>query len=226
MMLDVDKRYFDTVEKTEQKHVGSTCVFAVVQPPKKTKPFLDFNWDPDQYKIDVTNVGDSRCVVYRYADGKEEQITKDHKPDDPKELARIEKAGGFVAEGRVDGKLAMSRSIGDWGGKKDLERTPENQKVTAVPDFEQRVARRGDFMLVACDGFFEKLTSERVMQIIKESLEAKLDPCEAIVKLMDESLTAGSTDNMTAVLVLFQDGREYHQQNPQFLPGKMFVEDK
>ena len=42
------------------------------------------------------NLGDSRAL-YSYDGGKEYyQLTRDHKPDDPKERARIEKAGGKV----------------------------------------------------------------------------------------------------------------------------------
>lgn len=38
----------------------------------------------------------------------------DHKPDDPVELKRIKAGGGFVAEGRVNGNLNLSRAMGDF----------------------------------------------------------------------------------------------------------------
>ena len=37
----------------------------------------------------------------------------------PEEKARIEKAGGFVEDNRVDGGLNLARSLGDLKYKKD-----------------------------------------------------------------------------------------------------------
>lgn len=46
-------------------------------------------------------------------DGSHKLLTTDHKPDDPKEKDRIQKAGGIVANGRVNGNLNLSRALGD-----------------------------------------------------------------------------------------------------------------
>jgi len=49
----------------------------------------------------------------------------DHKPDNKEEKDRIEKAGGFVSEGRVNGNLNLSRALGDLEYKKDENLKPE-----------------------------------------------------------------------------------------------------
>ena len=49
----------------------------------------------------VANAGDSRSVLCR-SNGPFD-MSVDHKPDNPEEKARIEKAGGFVNDGRVNG---------------------------------------------------------------------------------------------------------------------------
>jgi serine/threonine protein phosphatase PrpC len=60
----------------------------------------------------VANIGDSRAVLCR--NGQPVPLSTDHKPDLPSERNRIEKAGGFVTDGRVNGTLNLSRSFGDF----------------------------------------------------------------------------------------------------------------
>lgn len=62
-------------------------------------------------KLIVANAGDSRAVLCR--NGKAVALTFDHKPDNKEEKERIEKAGSTIIEGRVDGNLNLSRSLGD-----------------------------------------------------------------------------------------------------------------
>ncbi len=62
-------------------------------------------------RLYVANVGDSRCVLCRGKTAKD--MSKDHKPEDEIETARITKAGGKIThDGRVNGGLNLSRAIG------------------------------------------------------------------------------------------------------------------
>jgi serine/threonine protein phosphatase PrpC len=54
----------------------------------------------------VANAGDSRSVLCR--DKKPLDMSHDHKPDDPLEKQRIEKAGGTVANGRIDSRKIVT----------------------------------------------------------------------------------------------------------------------
>ena len=62
--------------------------------------------------IICANAGDSRSIVSRK--GKVVALSEDHKPENPIERKRIEDAGGFVEENRVNGSLNLSRSLGDF----------------------------------------------------------------------------------------------------------------
>lgn len=82
-----------------------------------------------QTQLVVANVGDSRGVM---CDGKGNAIplSFDHKPQQTRELKRIQEAGGFIAfKGvwRVAGILATSRAMGDYPLK-------EKNLVIAEPD--------------------------------------------------------------------------------------------
>ena len=55
--------------------------------------------------------------------GAARDLSVDHKPTDPLELRRIERAGNVVAEGRIEGRLALSRALGDFEYKKNSNLT-------------------------------------------------------------------------------------------------------
>ena len=61
--------------------------------------------------IYCANAGDSRAVAC--VNGKAVELSRDHKPMDPGELDRINKAGSIVSDGRVNGGLNLSRALGD-----------------------------------------------------------------------------------------------------------------
>jgi serine/threonine protein phosphatase PrpC len=63
-------------------------------------------------KFYTANIGDSRAVLCR--SGKAVPLSFDHKPDNPQEHSRIEKAGGIVDQGRINGALNLSRAFGDF----------------------------------------------------------------------------------------------------------------
>lgn len=66
-------------------------------------------FDDDHYYI--ANSGDSRSALCRA--GKLVTLSEDHKPESEIEKNRIEKAGGMIMNGRVNGGLNLTRAIGD-----------------------------------------------------------------------------------------------------------------
>jgi len=107
--------------------------------------------------IYVANAGDTRCVLA--AKGRAKDLSHDHKPDNPSEKRRIERAGGVVEEGRVNGVIAISRAIGDYEYKNQSLK-PEDNMVTAYPEvIIEPIRADNDFMIIACDGIWDCLTS-------------------------------------------------------------------
>jgi serine/threonine protein phosphatase PrpC len=115
--------------------------------------------DKAQKKIYVSNAGDSRCVLGK--GGVAVEMSIDHKPDGKIEMDRIEKSGSVITEGRVDGNLNLTRSLGDLKYKHRAHLTPEEQAITANPDtYVFDLTNDCDFVLMGCDGIWEKKSNE------------------------------------------------------------------
>ena len=115
--------------------------------------------DKAKKKIYVSNAGDSRCVLGKGGEAMEMSI--DHKPDSQIEIDRIEKSGSVITEGRVDGNLNLTRSLGDLKYKHRTHLTPEEQAITANPDtYCFDLTNDCDFILMGCDGIWEKKSNE------------------------------------------------------------------
>jgi protein phosphatase PTC1 len=88
------------------------------------------------------NAGDARGVLCRA--GKAVRLTYDHKGSDKQEAKRITDAGGFVMSGRVNGVLAVTRSLGDSAMKEFV--------VGAPYTTETELCDEDEFLVLACDG--------------------------------------------------------------------------
>ncbi|CAI4231749.1 unnamed protein product [Auanema sp. JU1783] len=88
--------------------------------------------------IYVANIGDSRALVCRQKKGEKAitiQLTVDHNPSVYDERVRIQKAGGFVKDGRINGSIEVSRSIGDINFKRlGVISVPDVKKLTITDD--------------------------------------------------------------------------------------------
>mmetsp|Transcript_19716 Transcript_19716/g.22547 ORF Transcript_19716/g.22547 Transcript_19716/m.22547 type:complete len:364 (-) Transcript_19716:457-1548(-) len=148
-------------------------------------------------KLTGVNIGDSRVILAKEEAGQLSSsfITYDHKPDSPKEKARILAAGGRVFaveyDDGIDGPprvwlghmdvpgLAMSRSLGDA--------VAHTAGVISEPEFTEHEfnAATDKFLVVATDGLWEFIDNDETVQIAK----AQKGPTEAVDILVKESST-------------------------------------
>ena len=97
------------------------------------------------------------------------EMSKDHKPECQEEIDRIEKAGSVITEGRVDGNLNLTRSLGDLKYKHRSHLSPEEQAITANPDtYAFPLTNDIDFILMGCDGIWEKNSNEDAVEWVYE----------------------------------------------------------
>eukprot|EP01138_Halocafeteria_seosinensis_P005623 gb/GECG01005747.1/.p1 GENE.gb/GECG01005747.1/~~gb/GECG01005747.1/.p1 ORF type:complete len:441 (+),score=37.67 gb/GECG01005747.1/:1-1323(+) len=120
--------------------------------------------------LSVGNVGDCKAVIVR-ADGTVEQLTYDHRSDNPAEKTRIIKAGGYVSRGYVFGMLQPSRSIGDFDVKSVKGRNPKYPVLSWKPFVSTAVITETD------------------MATIKETRAAKMAPVPTKRRTANKRLT-------------------------------------
>eukprot|EP00298_Acanthocystis_sp_HF-20_P012506 c19923_g1_i1.p1 GENE.c19923_g1_i1~~c19923_g1_i1.p1 ORF type:complete len:534 (+),score=199.65 c19923_g1_i1:2-1603(+) len=193
-----------------QNTSGCTCVSAII-----TKE------SDNNYTLKVSNIGDSRVVLIRL-EKEDLEATEDHKPENKIERERIEAAGGFVSDAqppRVDGCLALSRAFGDFNYKQTSGIPANSQKVIAEPDIYTWKAKKGDIVVLACDGIFDVFTNEHLRDIIQSKFRAALkgksglsevDVGEITSQIVTESLETGSQDNMTLMIICLEDGTKWN----------------
>jgi len=159
----------------------------------------------------VAHAGDSRCVVSTL-DGKALTLTTDHKPNDELEKQRIESTvhevqkdtilfnGKRVFAYRIDGIISVSRSIGDSNFKDNQEVGPEAQAITCIPDISQHTIQNGQLIILACDGLWDVLTDQQVVDFILENKKSQ-DLQKIASNLAEKAIELGSADNISVVIV-------------------------
>ncbi|KAH9422287.1 Protein phosphatase 1G [Dermatophagoides pteronyssinus] len=171
-------------------------------------------------KIYVANAGDSRCVLSR--NGQAIQMSEDHKPEDEREKDRIINAGGEITnDGRVNGGLNLSRAIGDHMYKNNPNVSDREQMITALPDILTLPIdkEKDDFLFLACDGIWNSMNSQEVVDFIQKRLK-DTDDLKEICSELFKTCLAPSTDgdgsgcdNMTCILVRFKKSNSENSLN-------------
>ena len=183
---------YQVTETSSNSSVGCTAVVAYIR----------------GNKLWVGNAGDSRCVLAR--SGRAIDMSIDHKPDMPSELERITKAGGVVEGGRVNGNINLSRSIGDFEYKRS-DLPPEDHMVTAYPEVKEiELGPDDDFLVLACDGVWDMLTSQQCVDFVYEGIKQFKDIKQIVEEVLDRCLAPSTAshgglgcDNMTCIIVKF-----------------------
>lgn len=203
----------------------------------------------------AVNVGDSRAVLAQYsaevADGTHSRLvacdmSRDHKPNIPEEMARGRAAGAIVRpilRGGADGEqkggddpsslpddptasyeilcpakpndvIRMSRSFGDFSFKANQSLSADEQAIIAVPEIMTHIREKNDsFVVLACDGIWDVMTSQEVVNFLGTHLllgqtqspsivvgkERVAEACDA---LLQEVLARGSVDNLSVLVAV------------------------
>uniref|UniRef100_A0A668RLW8 Protein phosphatase 1L n=1 Tax=Oreochromis aureus TaxID=47969 RepID=A0A668RLW8_OREAU len=194
-ILTLDREMLEKLSAAYNE-AGTTCLVALLSDKELT----------------VANVGDSRGVLCD-KDGNAIPLSHDHKPYQLKERKRIKKAGGFISfngSWRVQGILAMSRSLGDY---------PLKNLNVVIPDpdvmsFDLNKLQP-EFMILASDGLWDTFSNEEAVRFIRERLD---EPHFGAKSIVLQSFYRGCPDNITVMVVKF---KAVHIQLTSPLPKRL-----
>ena len=161
-------------------------------------------------KYYIANAGDARAVLFTKKD-EVLALSVDHKPEDEKELRRIEKAGGYVSDGRVNDNLNLTRAIGDLEYKKNPNLKPEEQIISGYPDVQIRDYTADDnFILIGCDGIWETMSTKDICEFARDQINEKVELSKIVEDILDkviakETIEGFGCDNMSLILVKFKN---------------------
>ncbi|CAF9940524.1 Protein phosphatase 2C 1 [Imshaugia aleurites] len=142
----------------------------------------------------TANVGDARIVLCR--NGKALRLSYDHKGSDENEGKRISNAGGLILNNRVNGVLAVTRALGDAYMKDLVTGHPYTTETVIQPDIDE-------FLILACDGLWDVCTDQEAVDLIRHTH----DPQHASRLLVDHALARFSTDNLSCMVVRFDNSK-------------------
>jgi len=179
--LSTNEFFFQFADREgHNDNVGTTAVLAMIRDGK-----LWCAW-----------AGDSEACLYR-TNGDVLPLCLTHKPWLEKEKERIEMMGGTVEMRgglwRVCGALAVARAFGD---------SRYRQYITAEPDFVC-LDLQGDeeYLVVACDGLWDVMSHQAVGTYLSQYTGGPKDGMTE--SLVEHARNIGSTDNITAIVVMF-----------------------
>ncbi|RCK63516.1 Protein phosphatase 2C 1 [Candida viswanathii] len=193
----------ELIEKSGQGKSGCTAAVAVlrwesdIDEPKqhtKTENGGKFDFRPTKNHkrmLYTSNVGDLRIVLCRA--GKAYRLTYDHKATDIHEISRIEDNGGLVLKNRVNGVLAVTRSLGD---------TYMKQLVIGIPfTTATEITAEDEFIIIACDGVWDVMSDSHACKVVQESFRHGLGPVQVAKKLCQLAIDLSTTDNVTVMVI-------------------------
>lgn len=179
-------------EDALNKHAGCTALILLIT----------------KQKYYTANIGDSKAILFTLEE-EIENLSFAHNPINKNEKKRIEKAGGYVLYGRVNGNIKLSRSIGDLSYKENEKFQDFEQIVVSTPDLEIRDFRRiEDFVVLGCAGFWETFTENEVCEFVKKFVAEGMELGEVVEKLLDKLIAKDTVDgvgcdNMTCIVIKF-----------------------
>eukprot|EP00123_Amoebidium_parasiticum_P004167 comp15452_c0_seq1/m.12419 comp15452_c0_seq1/g.12419 ORF comp15452_c0_seq1/g.12419 comp15452_c0_seq1/m.12419 type:complete len:652 (-) comp15452_c0_seq1:103-2058(-) len=145
----------------------------------------------------VAHIGDCRAIIARQMDNGFESLvmTTEHTAHNTKEATRVKSLGGRIFQRserdapRVEGRVQVTRAIGDRAVKQFVPATPE---ITC-----HQLTLKDTCLMLCCDGVWEFIPETQLMVLIRDTVKV---PQMVAKRICLEALQEGSNDNVTCVV--------------------------
>jgi len=178
--LDFEELFKEIDEKLKEKkyyQIGSTATIIYIIEEEENKKILY-----------CANIGDTRCILTQTNGSR--KLSYDDLATDKKEFERINSEGGYIFNGRVCGKLMLSRAFGDWEQK--------TSGVISCPHITKiEIDENCKYVIMASDGVWDVLDDLDVYSLSLKTESSK----ELCHKIVDKSLEEGSEDNISCFVI-------------------------
>mmetsp|Transcript_30210 Transcript_30210/g.25439 ORF Transcript_30210/g.25439 Transcript_30210/m.25439 type:complete len:125 (+) Transcript_30210:398-772(+) len=109
------------------------------------------------------NVGDSKALLIQ--NRKVIQLTEDHNAkSNEKEQMRVNREGGFIKNSRLNGAIALTRSLGDF--------KHQGKGMIAVPYITEIKVDTGDIVIACSDGVWDALQNDEILTKVNFNMDS------------------------------------------------------
>lgn len=139
-------------------------------------------------RLYVANAGDCRAILGK-GDGSVVQLTNDHIVHNLVERAAVEQRGAKLINGRVQGRMMVTRALGDRVVKQYISAEPEISEIELTPDDE--------FLVMASDGLWDVISTEMAADLVRSTVRV---PDMSAKRLALKAIELGSGDNISVIV--------------------------
>lgn len=115
-----------------------------------------------------------------------------HTTDSESECAEVEARGGVLMNGRINGLINITRTLGDMNLKPFVSPVPHTSHMGIVAG--------KSYIVLGCDGIWDVLSDDDIVSIAEANDDNSFDVNNACMRVVDAALTKGSTDNLSCVI--------------------------
>ena len=154
----------------------------------------------------IANAGD--CISYMYYNKKAIKLNNEHHINLIEERNRILKSGNKIINNRINGRLNLTRSIGDLSFKNNDNIPYYEQAVIAIPEVKKIELKNNiNFIIMGTDGFWNYINPQKLCDKIDREYKKGKNTEEITKKIFNMTyrqllkLEHNNTDNMTFIII-------------------------